>query len=80
MSETNGIRIAAWRDSLSSDELDVVDRLAEMPQGMQVGYVYVMLRREIDRVREPVWRTGLSRLGYVLGGLLMGLVGPRVQG
>lgn len=75
----NGSRLEAWKDSLSSDELDVVNRLIAMPPEMCVGYVYVMLKREIDRVRRPVWRTGLSALGYVIGGAVTALLGQKVR-
>jgi poly(3-hydroxyalkanoate) synthetase len=71
----NGPRFTAWKDTLSDEELEWVERVQVMPQAMQVAYVYVMLRREIDRVRQPLWKTSLTRLGYVIGGMVAALVG-----
>lgn len=85
MTEQNGSRLAAFKDGLSQEELELVSRLGDMPQDMRLPFAIIMLKREIDgakdclreqieATRKPVWKLGLERVSYTIGGLLAGLM------
>lgn len=48
----NGHRVVAWMDGLTDEERIHVTRLSELPQNMQVGYVWVDFNRQMDDLRE----------------------------
>ena len=47
----NGHRVVAWMDGLTDEERVHVQRLSELPQNMQVGYVWVDFNRQMDDLR-----------------------------
>lgn len=48
----NGHRVVAWMDGLTDEERIHVQRLSELPQNMQVGYVWVDFNRQMEDLRE----------------------------
>lgn len=48
----NGHRVVAWMDGLTDEERIHVQRLSELPQNMQVPYVWVDFNRQMEDLRE----------------------------
>lgn len=70
----NGTRYQAWKDALSNEELEIVERAEEMPPSMAIGYVLVTLKREIDELRRPLWKQALAPAA-VAGAFVASLLG-----
>jgi hypothetical protein len=69
-------RALFWKDTLTRQELDEVERITAMPTTMAIGYAFVTLRREIDTLRDSrtkQWQW-LRPLGIFTGGAAAALI------
>jgi hypothetical protein len=69
VTDAQELRIQAWKDTLSSAELEEVERVHDMPVGMAIGYVLVKLSRDIEELRQPMWKSALRTAGVFAGGV-----------
>ena len=72
-------RYQAWKDGLTGAELEMVDRVDEMPSPMANGYVLVTLMREIEALRRPLWKSALAPAA-VAGAFVAGALGIDSKG
>jgi len=70
-------REMVWKDTLTTEELSEVDRLASMPPSMAIGYVYVEMTRRMKPSVGIVERllVGASGGGVVVLGLIAHALG-----
>ncbi len=76
-------RHQAWKDSLSTDHLEMVSRTDGMPLEMALHYMWVDLDTKIAEVRRPIWKRVGATLGVAISGALayfFGTDGPRIGG
>ena len=71
MDELNGNRVQAWKDTLSSDELNDVMRLEGMPTNMAVAYVYVEFRRAMSQKRSVLQHVSAGASGAFIAAAAM---------
>lgn len=61
-------REQAWKDSLRGDDLLAVQRLQGMTPAMAIAFVYIEMRKELQELSRPSWRTYLDHIGSGLSG------------
>lgn len=72
----DAMREQAWHDTLSRDELADAQRIGDMPPSMAIGYVYVELKREMQRTVDDAMKRGGMRwyLDHIGSGLTGGIL------
>ena len=75
MTETNDARYQAWLDGLPQAQLELVQRIEEMPPGMAIAYVFVELDAKIAALQRPLWKQALTPVSLA-GAFIAGFLGP----
>lgn len=75
MTDQNGGRHKAWKDTLPQHQLEMVERAEGMPPEMALHYMWVDLDTKIAELQRPLWKQAVAPF-TVAGAFVAGFLGP----